>query len=248
MKKYTLTLLILLTGIQLFAKSPQIENNGCEYGDCANGYGSKKYPEGIYEGFFSKGLRHGPGSITLANGKMFIGNWKNDKIEGFGFYNNPNGNPVSEVGYFLDGKLHGKGFKLMNDKTVDAGIFENGVLLEFYEFKDNKLELGCTFGDCENYYGRFKWENGDQFNGFFSNSKMNFGTYTFGNGGTYIGAFDEKGQFTGVAIYVYPNEDYYFGNWKAGKFEGLGVYDLVKEQLRDVGLWKNHKLVKRYKQ
>lgn len=245
MKIYFL-LVLAISFNTLTAGSKITIDKDCEWGDCNNGYGYKKYEDGGYEGFFSKGKKSGVGTYIFQSGKTYVGSFKDDKIQGFGFFSDPKGDPSSTIGNFIDGKLDGRGYKLMANKTVDAGVFESGVMNEFYEFIDNELDMGCTYGDCDEYYGRFKWETGDQFNGFFKNLTMEFGTYNFADNGSYIGSFDDKSFFTKVGIYVYPNGDYYLGSWLKSEFNGVGVFVSNDDNKAVSGKWKKGKLVKSF--
>lgn len=246
MKTYLIFIFTFVFSLSTIAANQITNQSDCLFGNCVDGYGSKDYDEGNYEGFFEKGKRTGPGTMQYNSGMTYVGEWKNDKIEGFGFFSNPEGNPVTIIGFFDDAKLIGKGMKLMNDNTIAAGIYENDILNEMYDFDFNGVEIGCAFGDCFEYYGRFIWETGDQFNGFFTNSNMNFGTYIFADGGTYIGSFDSESFLSKVGIYVYPNGDFYFGNWSKGEFNGLGIYSYAEDGKYSAGEWKKSKFIKAY--
>ena len=52
-----------------------------------NGKGINKFKDGsVYEGYYKNGLKHGPGKYTWPNGKVFVGNWLNNKLHGNGYY------------------------------------------------------------------------------------------------------------------------------------------------------------------
>lgn len=52
-----------------------------------NGKGINKFKDGcIYEGYYKNGLKHGYGKYTWPNGKVFYGNWLNNKLHGNGYY------------------------------------------------------------------------------------------------------------------------------------------------------------------
>ena len=52
-----------------------------------NGKGINKFKDGsIYEGYYKNGLKHGSGKYTWPNGKVFYGNWLNNKLHGNGYY------------------------------------------------------------------------------------------------------------------------------------------------------------------
>lgn len=215
--------------------------NDCIQGDCEDGYGTKMYPEGQYEGFFEEGKRTNVGSILFNNKTMYIGSWKNDTIQGFGIIK-INDSILTIVGNFKNGKLHRKGVKYFKDNTVEAGYYINDKISTQYSFDNNSVEFGCVMGNCESFYGRYKFENGDQFNGFFENKHMLYGSYIFSNKATYIGGFDENGALSGVGIYVYPNGNYFFGNWENSTYEGMGMFHNIVEDKKLVGYWKNGEL------
>jgi hypothetical protein len=52
-----------------------------------NGKGINKFKDGsIYEGYYKNGLKHGFGKYSWPNGKVFYGNWLNNKLHGNGYY------------------------------------------------------------------------------------------------------------------------------------------------------------------
>lgn len=52
------------------------------------------------------------------------------------------------------------------------------------------------------------------------NEMQGHGHIYFGAGG-YLEGFFEKSKVCGKAVLVFANHDMYFGNWKAGKMDGL---------------------------
>lgn len=67
----------------------------------------------VYDGDWKNDKMHGKGKYTWADGNVYDGNWKNDKMDGKGKYTWANGN-VYEGGWKKD-KKHGKGtYKLVN--------------------------------------------------------------------------------------------------------------------------------------
>ena len=68
---------------------------------------------------------HGQGTLTLANGTKYVGEWKDGNFNGQGTYTDADGGKY--VGEFRDGKPHGQGILYHADGTVDKeGIWENG--------------------------------------------------------------------------------------------------------------------------
>lgn len=227
--------------LSLFLSHFIFAQNDCLQGNCKDGYGTKMYINGQYEGFFQDGKRTNSGSFQFKDYSMYIGTWSNDKMEGFGFIK-INDSISTIIGIFKDGKLNGKGVKFFKDNTIEAAWFENDSVKSYYDFQKNLVEIGCVNGNCQNFYGRYKFENGDEFNGFFKENFMQFGSYVFANKTTYIGEFDSEGKMNGVGIYVYANGNYYFGNWKNSTYEGYGMFHNIVEDKKLVGYWKNGEL------
>ena len=49
-------------------------------------------------------------------------------------------------------------------------------------------DQNCIYGDCENGYGGYAWDNGDKYEGEWKDDKMHGkGTIIFANGGEYAG-------------------------------------------------------------
>jgi len=51
-----------------------------------------------------------------------------------------------------------------------------------------------------------------------------FGKLSFPDGRYYEGGFEKDGDFKGVGKYLFSNGDFYHGEWKNSKMEGLGKY------------------------
>lgn len=223
----------------------RVANQGCVKGNCADGFGKMNYENGVYEGFFKNSKRHGFGFYIWNDNSTYIGNWENDKLSGFGLYDVKD-NPKIKfyTGYFSNGNYEGKGL-LMTDKR-QIGIFKSGTLVTAMEFYSNDTNTGCTAGDCQNGYGRFMFNNGDQFDGFFQNGKLSSGNYKFSSGGTYSGEFNGSNQFHGYGSYGDGKSFMQMGQWVNGAFQGLGLYYETTTQKYNPGVWQNGSLVERY--
>jgi hypothetical protein len=223
----------------------RIANQGCVKGNCVDGFGKMNYENGVYEGFFKNSKRHGFGFYQWNDKSTYLGNWENDKLSGFGLYDVKD-NPKMRfyTGYFSNGNYEGKGL-LMTDKR-QIGIFKNGTLVTRMDFYSNDTKTGCTAGDCQNGYGRFIFNNGDQFDGFFQNGKLSSGNYIFSSGGTYSGEFNASNQFHGYGSYGDGKSFMQMGEWVNGAFQGLGLYFETVTQKYNAGIWENGNLVQRY--
>ncbi len=216
---------------------------GCVRGNCTNGWGKYQYDNAHYDGFWVNGKKHGYGLYKWYDIGKYIGSWNNDVMEGYGVYIADNNDNV--IGEYRNGKLNGLGITVYGDQWTQ-GIFSNGNNTTKYDFYTNNVETGCTAGDCQNKYGRYKWDNGDSFTGFFKNGSLLMGTYTFANGEKYSGMFNSSNQFHGMGRYFYKDDSYYGGEWSNGNMHGKGYYhDSNLDQ--QIGMWDNNKLIKSLK-
>ena len=82
-----------------------------------------------YEGWGKNGMRHGFGFQTLPNGGYQKGQWKYDKLDGFGEQVNPPG--IRYEGMFERGEMHGIGIKQeTQDSEPRQGQFERGNFIQ----------------------------------------------------------------------------------------------------------------------
>lgn len=175
-----------------------------------NGTGRKEYIDGIYEGEFLNGMRHGYGKMKYTSGQrkggFFEGHWVNDKREGQGSITYED-NEYYFSGMYKDDLAQGKGFERIkyddgqietyegdfkNGKRHGKGIVRNSGKAVYYEggFKDGVFDdyCYCKFIDGSTYKGEVK--------------KGNFcgqGIYTCPNGTIIEGEFD-RGQINGYAV------------------------------------------------
>ena len=103
-----------------------------------------------YSGEFKEGKFNGQGTLTWANGDMYVGEFKNGTFHGQGTYTYLNGSKY--VGEHKDGKMNGQG----------SATFANG---DKYvgEHKDGKM----------NGQGTYTWVNGDEHVGEWKDDKQN---------------------------------------------------------------------------
>jgi tetratricopeptide (TPR) repeat protein len=146
-----------------------------------------------------------PLTESFINGSSIInGGWiplTNEKIVG--------GQAMCVIGY--DNKKNGGSFELMNsygESFGDKGFiwitykdFENFVE-EAYVMKTINYEKGnISFGDCLNSYSRYKFENGDVYEGIVKDSAIDiYGSMFYSNGSIYLGGWN-KGRKNGSGIF-----------------------------------------------
>ncbi|MDR0540968.1 MAG: hypothetical protein LBH19_02015 [Dysgonamonadaceae bacterium] len=89
-----------------------------------NGTGTATYDEGIYEGAYMNGRRHGKGTMRFSNGFVYKGDFLNDKGEGYGEIFEPNGDHF--VGEIKNNQRHGEGILYNSQGQIkDSGIWKN---------------------------------------------------------------------------------------------------------------------------
>jgi hypothetical protein len=72
------------------------------------------WPEGTkYEGQFRDGFMKGKGRKIFANGEYYVGEFDNDKANGYGVFKDLNGGKYE--GQWVDDKQHGKGKEIWNN-------------------------------------------------------------------------------------------------------------------------------------
>ena len=215
----------------------------CVSGDCQDGWGKYEYDNGYYDGFWQNGKKHGYGLYNWNESGKYIGNWENDSMSGYGVYIDENNDNI--IGQYDDGELNGLGLTVFGEEW-SQGIYKDGNLKTSYDFFTNNVDTGCTAGDCQDKYGRWKWSNGDSFTGFFKDGRLFMGTYTFAGGGKYSGMFNSDNQFHGTGRYFYADGAYYGGQWNNGEMQGRGYYH-NKDLDQQIGVWDNSVLIKSMK-
>jgi len=227
--------------------SNNITNNNDDInctGDCEDGWGKYIYDNGYYSGFWKNGFKEGYGLYAWdESGGSYLGTWDADSMIGYGVY--IAGNDDNIIGEFRNGELNGLGLTVTGEDWV-YGYFVDGVVQTEYDFYTNDVSSGCTAGDCENGYGRYKWSNGDAFSGFFKNGNLYMGSYSFNGGGRYTGKFDSDGNFDGIGRYFFEDGAYYGGQWKNGTYNGRGYYH-DSEKVSQIGEWRDGTLINSYK-
>ncbi|MDC7997491.1 hypothetical protein [Gilvibacter sediminis] len=224
------------------AKKNTVVSSDCDWGDCVNGYGKKTYDNGDYIGFWRNGKKEGYGSYYWFETKgQYIGEWTDDNMHGYGVYIGENKDNLK--GQYRNGSMNGIGVTVRNNEW-EQGIFTNGSLTERYPYYSNNKNKGCSIGDCNNGYGRWDYDNGDNYIGFFENGNLKQGSYNFSSGAKYSGEFNSNNQMHGMGRYWASDGSYYGGYWANGKFNGRGYYDNKATGKKEVGVWNNGVLSK----
>ncbi len=190
-----------------------------------------------YEGTFSGAFEvTGTGTITSSSGEVRIGTFVKGKLEGYGERRYPDG--CIGVGEWKNNELNGKGYfcwlqpnggwdwyygDWVNTQRVGEGMyqFNNGCWYKG-EFNNNWI----------NGTGEFHWSNGDWYEGELVDAKaQGHGTKHFNGGNYWTGEFEDQqpkkgtygyGQMDGVKGYIFVNADNGAWGWYTGDVEGVG--------------------------
>lgn len=160
------------------------------------------YEDGkIYEGEWKDNKRHGNGKLVFPNGASYEGEWKDDEIEGYGTVLWQDGGKY--VGYFEDSQRHGKGTSYNAD----------GIKMYEGDHKYGKEDgYGTVFSDKGEIKYKGEWKKGE-FHG--------QGIYTEkdeSDGSVIVlkGEFKEQKFFNGIFTRIKPDGTQYIAEVKNG--------------------------------
>lgn len=105
-----------IISIILIVVSAQQAQAQCVAGDCQNGNGTYKLPNGdMYTGNWVNGVREGYGRYDWANGSYYVGDFKNNMLNGKGAFYGADGKQM--IGMFIENNYAGEN----PDSTAVAG-------------------------------------------------------------------------------------------------------------------------------
>lgn len=174
-----------------------------------------------YSGNWSKGKKNGFGTLLLGSSK-FVGQFKNDRINGEGEMFYANGDYYE--GDWKDSRHEGYGEYTWVDGSCYFGKWEDdlqngeGVIL----FSNGDSYEG-DFIDGK-YWGQgvFNFASGDKYEGGFrDNRKDGFGIYHFADGSFYEGEFKDD-EIDGNGRFHFKDGSYYDGRFSGGEVSGKG--------------------------
>ena len=214
-----------------------------------NGYGikyefdDKDNKDSRTEGFFREGFLDGPGRIIISDKELILGNFKNNKLKGYGEYHRNDGSVYK--GLFHDGLPHGNGKEEFYDGTSFEGFYLTGKKkYGIFEWKDGSKYQGDFENDLFNGRGIYIWANNKKYDGNWKDGKMEGkGKLTYSDGSYYEGEF-VNGKKYGKGKYIWSKDKYYDGNWKNDKQNGFGIY--YKNDKIIKGIWSEGKLITSY--
>ena len=265
MKKLIFFFLILVSYQNpLFAK--------CVKGDCKNGTGTFIIDEGTkYVGNFKDGNAHGKGKLIGKKGVLYAGDFFKNQAHGFGkkifkngttatgeFKNNrmhgniiiKYSNGASYKGGIKNDKFHGQGTLIAADGSKFVGQFINGkqgqgvVTKAKTKAKTKVKTKGCVTGNCKIGFGKWIYKNGFYKGNFKDAYRHGKGSYTWKNGGKFVGEWIKGDGVKGT--YEYPSKNTYTGDFKKNTDHAKhGFGKFVNKSTGEIrnGLWCNNKYI-----
>ena len=175
-----------------------------------------------------------------SNGAIYIGQFKDDKCNGYGKYKQENDDII--VGIFQNNYLHEYGIiERKNTNSIYEGELQNntfyGIGIEL--FRDNSKYLGEFYNNKKHGIGTYYWSDESQYQGEWKNGVMDgYGIFKDALERIYEGTW-KKGKMDGYGIYKWSDGRKYLGNFREDKREGFGIF-FWKNQLKIyAGYWLN---------
>jgi serine/threonine protein kinase len=167
--------------------------------DLFHGKGTYRFADGTkYVGNWRDGENHGKGTVIFASGDKYQGGFKKNKFHGKGKYTYKNGDTFT--GTYVDGKREGPGIYRFRSGQESESVYVAGE-------ETNPITVRLTNGDV--YVGDVSKE---------TNSWEGRGTYSFKEGGKFIGSYkDGKRDGFGI-LYDSKGEALFSGTWKDNEF------------------------------
>jgi len=117
---------------------------GCISGNCKDGKGTYVFNDGsLYVGEFVNGNMEGFGKLTDKYGNIYTGYFKNNKFNGIGKFERTDG--TKYIGEFKDGRRHGLGTQYYSATYKEKGKWDNDKFIEEANFEDFVVEEPYSF-------------------------------------------------------------------------------------------------------
>jgi hypothetical protein len=233
------------------------------------------YEDDTYVGHMINGLKNGKGKYTFKNGNIYDGEYKNDKMNGYGIYEDME---FIYEGYFLNDKKHGQGSEVNKTNTYRyegewKDNLKNGLGKEI--LPDKSRYEGTYLNGKKNGKGKLYLSNGSIYDGELKNDKLEgHGTLKWSDDKIYIGqwqdsclsgfgVFQNKNKLYKGRIYLkvgyflndkkhgyginhdLVNSTHVIGEWEENLLQGLAIYFSDIQKKEQIWLMKDNKLIKR---
>ena len=210
-------------------KEHKIAETGCVLGDCISGFGRYLWSDGAtYEGNFSNGNFNGFGIYQWADGELFAGEWSGGKQHGEGttFYADGSSHEGNwDNGEYQDNyRTDNSDNETESDETYKIEDMDIMDVIEVFADNEDAEIAGCLSGDCENGFGYYIYDDGNEYEGYFQNGLRNgYGVYFWESGATYSGIW-YNGLKHGIAKYEWTDGIVFLGEYEYGFREGFGTF------------------------
>jgi len=210
------------------------------YGKCT--WSSGEYEGRVYVGQWRNDLREGRGVCSWADGAVYEGEWKRDKKDGKGRMRFSDG--VLFVGEWKNNAKHGHGVMTDSDgNVIQSGRWENDLIV-CGGHEINTLDykyVGDVVNGKREGKGNCTWirgsVTGQVYEGDWKSDKMEGrGTYWYANGNIYEGGY--KGdKKEGVGMFYWSDGLAYEGEWKGDLRHGQGLMKDASGNVTQSGSW-----------
>lgn len=208
-----------------------------------NGFGTLKFGENIFTGYFCNDKANKFGLFTSNEGDTYTGNYYNDKMQGYGIYCNKTSGTVYQ-GEFKDDKQSNYGIEIWVNGSSYEGNFHNNFKHEIglLKFDDSSCFKGEFKENDIQGIGTFFFSNGNKYEGQWSKNKMQgIGVYSFADGSVFEGEFNNDVKEGFGVLYTKGKKKVFMGFWKNNKMDGEGI--IVKDSIVRKYIFNNSKKV-----
>ncbi len=219
MKKYIFIILFIIPLNNIISQE-------CLLGDCKNGYGVFKYSDATYSGFWKNGSQEGLGFLKYTSDDAYVGEFKNKKFDGEGAFFKANNEKY--FGEFKEGMQDGIGVYQNVGGNTWAYYWTESKPGEQFTFDEDPNNPPNCIGNCVNGYGKLDLIDGGFIQAIFKNGIATYGQINNASF-VYMGNINNN-QPEGFGI-VATTEGKYFGYFKDGKKQGLGITVNLKDEV-----------------
>eukprot|EP01029_Cantina_marsupialis_P020196 TRINITY_DN4727_c0_g1_i1.p1 TRINITY_DN4727_c0_g1~~TRINITY_DN4727_c0_g1_i1.p1 ORF type:complete len:951 (-),score=164.84 TRINITY_DN4727_c0_g1_i1:71-2923(-) len=178
----------------------------------------------VYEGHWDNGTRHGYGILTLQSGQKYVGDWERGHMHGNGVMSCANGDKYE--GQWKKSRYHGacvftkKSGDVFNGICKEGRVCGLGVSISFM----GEEYRGEWEADVRHGRGTCTYPDGSKYTGMWRANKYDdFGELKMADGGVYSGSWS-LGKRCGKGTQKFGNADIYVGQWENDLPEGEGIF------------------------
>ena len=188
--------------------------------------------------------KEGFGKITWNDESFLLVNFKNNRANHIGYYNDkPNCSEFS--GYYEDNYPNGYGL-FKSEGIITEGEWNKNILTGIgREYSDKDTYYQGEYTNCvKNGIGIYRWKDGTMYKGEWINNQMTgFGIISYNDDKLYLGQIN-NGLMNGYGEFYWGKEEKkYMGYYKNDLKHGFGIYISSKEENKTyIGFWEKGKM------